>query len=88
MFNADRKIIEVKETRNALETYVYDFRAALDSYGDKAKYIEAAPREAFLAQLNQVEEWLYGEGAEASKDQYQSKLEELKIVGNVIDKRF
>jgi hypothetical protein len=34
--------------KNALETYVYDFRAALDTYGDKAKYMEDKEREAFL----------------------------------------
>jgi hypothetical protein len=34
MFKADRKIIEVKETKNAVEQYVYDNRAYLDTYGD------------------------------------------------------
>ncbi len=64
--------------KNALETYVYDFRAALDTYGDKAKYMEDKEREAFLQVLNSTESWLYEEGESASKDQYEHKLNELK----------
>lgn len=62
MFYQDQKIIELKVTRNALETYVYDYRAYLDTYGDRAKYMTDADREAFLGQLNSAEEWLYNDG--------------------------
>jgi len=74
--------------RNALETYVYDNRASLDTYGDKAKFIEDAEWEKYLEHLNGVESWLYADGEQASKDEYQNKLSELKVVGNVIDKRY
>lgn len=88
MFLADQKIVQVKEMRNCLETYVYDNRANLDTYGDKAKYMEDKEREAYLEHLNQVESWLYGDGANATKDDYQQKLNDLKVVGNVVDKRY
>lgn len=56
--------------RNALETYVYDNWAALDTYGDKAKFIEDAEWEKYLEHLNGVEAWLYADGEHASKDEY------------------
>jgi heat shock protein 4 len=63
--------------KNAVEQYVYDNRAFLDTYGDRAKYADDATREAFLVQLNQAEEWLYNDGEDVSKDDYEKKLHEL-----------
>ena len=54
--------------KNQLETYVYDNRAYLDTYGDRAQFMEEAQREVFLKELNDVEQWLYEDGAQASKD--------------------
>jgi heat shock 70kDa protein 4 len=71
---ADQKIVEVKVMKNKLETYVYDNRAYLDSYGDRAQYLEESQREIFLSELNAAEDWLYNDGANASKGQYEEKL--------------
>lgn len=49
MFYSDQKILEVKITKNALETYVYDYRAYLDTYGDRAKFMADEDREHFLS---------------------------------------
>lgn len=48
MFKADRWIIEVKETKNAVEQYVYDNRAYLDSDGNRVWYVDEATKEKFL----------------------------------------
>jgi hypothetical protein len=42
MYNQDLHIIQIKEMKNLLETYVYDNRAYLDTYGDWAIYMEEA----------------------------------------------
>jgi hypothetical protein len=45
MYKDDLKIVELKEMKNQLETYVYDNRAYLDTYGDRAVYLEESARE-------------------------------------------
>jgi len=67
MFKQDVSILEVKVARNNLETYVYDNRAQLDSYGDRAKFMKDSDREAFVATLNETESWIYGDGQHASQ---------------------
>lgn len=37
--------------------------------------------------LDDTENWLYGEGAEATKSTYQKKLDELKTLGDPIVRR-
>jgi hypothetical protein len=70
MFVSDRKIIEVKEKKNELEQYVYDNRAWLSEDGNRFNFIEPVPREAFVSHLNEVESWLYDQGANVSKEEY------------------
>jgi heat shock protein 4 len=67
---------------------VYDYRANLDTYGDKAKFMEDQDREKYIETLNQVESWLYGDGQNATKEEYVNKLSELKVVGDTVDKRY
>lgn len=45
MTKADSKILEVKVMKNALEQYVYDNRAYLDTYADWAKFADDQTRE-------------------------------------------
>jgi len=42
------EILEWKELRNNLEAYSYDMRSNLDSYGTFEKYLDEAPKKAFL----------------------------------------
>lgn len=70
----DRDILEVKELRNTLEAYSYEMRNNLDSYGSWEKYLDEATRKTFLADINQVVDWLYGEGESVGKQEYSSRL--------------
>jgi heat shock protein 4 len=81
-------ILLVKVARNNLETYVYDNRANLDTYGDWAKYMPEQERMAFVETLNETEGWIYGEGESASKDSYEEKLASLKVVGDPVLRRY
>ena len=84
----DNMILEVKILRNHLETYVYDMRAGIDSIGNYKEFVKEDIREAFLAELNKTEEWIYDEGESAAKDVYIAKHDELKKVGEPIKTRF
>ena len=71
----DRDILEQKQLRNNLEAYAYDMRNNLDSYGKLEKYLDQATKEAFMKEINEVVEWIYGDGENAPKEQYKQKLE-------------
>ncbi len=40
----DRKFLDLKECRNSLESYAYDFRNNLQAYGNYEKYLENSAR--------------------------------------------
>ncbi|KAL0696539.1 hypothetical protein Bca4012_063719 [Brassica carinata] len=82
----DRVMEETKDRKNAVESYVYDMRNKLS---DKFhEYITEPEREAFLAKLQEVEDWLYEDGEDETKGVYVAKLEELKKVGDPIEMRY
>jgi len=41
----DRRLLDWKEYRNTLETYAYDMRNNLDSYGNYEKHCEATQKQ-------------------------------------------
>ncbi len=85
MLAADRLAIETAEKKNAVESYVYDMRNKLtDSLSEFATESE---KSTLLNLFGQTEDWLYGEGADATKSVYIKKLEELKAIGDPIVKR-
>jgi len=49
------------------------------------EYITDSEREAFLANLQEVEDWLYEDGEDETKGVYVAKLEELKKVMHAYD---
>ncbi|CAH2036585.1 unnamed protein product [Thlaspi arvense] len=82
----DRVMEETKDRKNAVESYVYDMRNKLS---DKFhEYITDSEREAFLAKLQEVEDWLYEDGEDETKGVYVAKLEELKKVGDPVEMRY
>jgi heat shock protein 4 len=52
------------------------------------EYITDSEREAFLANLQEVEDWLYEDGEDETKGVYVAKLEELKKVGDPVEVRY
>jgi len=86
MLAADRLAIETAEKKNAVESYVYDMRNKLnDSYSE---FATSSEKEALSARFTETEDWLYGEGADATKSVYIKKLDELKSLGDPISKRY
>ncbi|KAE8772619.1 Heat shock 70 kDa protein 4L [Hordeum vulgare] len=82
----DRVMEETKEKKNAVEAYVYDMRNKLyEKYSD---YVTSEDKEALMAKLQEVEDWLYEDGEDETKGVYVAKLEELKKVGGPIEARY
>ena len=80
-------ILEVKELKNTLEAYSYDMRNNLDSYGSLEKYLEDGQRAAFLKEINEVVDWLYGDGEAASKEEYKVRIDKFKKIGDPVKQR-
>ena len=81
----DQLIVATADKRNELEAYVYSMRDKLD--GALRAYCSDQERTTFQAALNDAEEWLYGDGSEAKKSEYQGKVDTLRASGNPIEQR-
>jgi len=77
MIASDRLVLDTAEKRNALEEYVYESRSKIEMAW--SEFVNDADKETFLRRLTDMEDWLYGEGEDATKSVYISKLEELKV---------
>lgn len=88
MYKEDRRLLDWKEFRNDLETYSYDMRNNLDSYGTYEKHYEVNARTEFLKTVNETVEWLYAAGETASTQEYSDKLEAFRAVGEPIKMRY
>jgi heat shock protein 4 len=85
MAASDRLAVETADRKNAVEAYVYDMRNKINE--TLSAFATEADKEAFEKLLNATEDWLYGEGEDATKSVYVKKLEELQALGNPIVKR-
>lgn len=69
LINTDRKYMSRTEARNSLEEFIYSERSKLQE-GDK-----------YLEQLSEALDWLFSDdGEEATEDEYNNRLKELKKV--------
>ncbi|XP_057859144.1 heat shock 70 kDa protein 14 isoform X3 [Cryptomeria japonica] len=82
----DKIMEETKDTKNAVESYIYDMRNKLsDIYHN---YATESEREKISRDLQQTEDWLYGEGDDETKEVFIKKLDELKNIGDAIEQRY
>ncbi|MFS7992361.1 putative Heat shock protein 70 family [Helianthus anomalus] len=82
----DRVMEETKDKKNAVEAYVYEMRNKLH---DKLhEFVKDVDREAFIAKLQETEDWLYEDGEDETKGVYVAKLDELKKQGDPIEHRY
>lgn len=83
----DRLVRDTEHSRNALEEYIYSCRSKLgNEWRDLALDQEKAN---FISKMDSSESWLYSDdGSDSTKSVYQSKLNELKAIGDPIAKRY
>lgn len=72
----DEDKIKTDEAKNNFEALVYEMRTWLRDEDNEA-YVEEEPREAWIEKLNELEDWLYEDGADANYTVYRKKREEI-----------
>lgn len=81
----DHLVAETTDRRNALEEYIYEMRSKLeDAY---AEFISKEDAGKLAAMMNETEEWLYGDGSDATKGVYIARLESLQAIGQPVKER-
>jgi heat shock 70kDa protein 4 len=81
MANTDRVVRETADMRNELESYIYDMRDKIISDSQLAPYITEDEKAKFNTKQEEIENWLYEDGFDATKSVYAEKLAELKTLG-------
>ncbi|CAH0560766.1 unnamed protein product [Brassicogethes aeneus] len=87
MIACDRQEKERADARNALEEYVYELRSKISSDDELGLYVLEGDRDNLVRQLDEMENWLYEDGEDCSRQLYMDKLTELKQKGEPIQTR-
>lgn len=87
MIKSDQNEKERVDVRNALEETIYELRDKMAEDGPLAAYVVPAERQTICTQLSDLENWLYEEGEDCEKDQYATKLANLRSVSDPIKTR-
>ncbi|KAK4429197.1 Heat shock protein 17 [Sesamum alatum] len=86
----DKKDAERRRTaelKNNLEGYIYSTKDKLGSE-EFEKVSSEQQRQSFMEKLNEVEDWLYTDGEDASATEFQGRLDMLKAIGDPIFFRY
>lgn len=83
---SDRSRVLREETLNILEAYTYKIRDILEDEGFISVSSDAQ-REEIETKSNDASIWLYGDGAEATRETLKARLEELRGLVEPIQKR-
>merc|ERR1712195_26821 len=83
--SADRLIHDTQDRKNAVESYVYEARDALDMH--LREFVSEEARKTLYDLLCETEDWLYGDGEACTKSEYVSKLKQLSDLGAPISIR-
>jgi hypothetical protein len=81
----DRKYLDLKESKNNLETICYKYRDGLQ--GKMGPYLEEQAKVAVIAELTKTVDWLYGEGEESTYEEYTKRYTEFMKVLDPVKKR-
>ncbi|KAI3698678.1 hypothetical protein L2E82_42404 [Cichorium intybus] len=76
------------ELKNDLEAYIYATREKLDYLDELQTVSSSEQRQSFIEKLDEVQDWLYMDGEDASGDQFEEKLDQLKDIGDPIFFRY
>ncbi|GLT40874.1 hypothetical protein SLA2020_149760 [Shorea laevis] len=83
--DAERR--KTAELKNNLEAYIYSTKEKLESE-DFEKISSVDERQSFIQKLDEVQEWLYTDGEDATAKEFQEHLDSLKAAGDPIFFRF
>ncbi|KAK9924257.1 hypothetical protein M0R45_032637 [Rubus argutus] len=87
----DKKDAERRRTaelKNNLEGYIYATKEKLETSEDFEKISTSEERQSFVGKLDEVQDWLYMDGEDATASEFQERLDMLKANGDPIFFRF
>ncbi|EME86403.1 uncharacterized protein MYCFIDRAFT_60889 [Pseudocercospora fijiensis CIRAD86] len=91
MIAEDKLVAETEDKKNELESEIYSMRAKIDEPYSSNGYADFAnddEKQKVRDKCEQLEDWLYDEGDDATKAQYVAKIEELRASAGPIIQRF
>ncbi|XP_021769992.1 heat shock 70 kDa protein 17-like [Chenopodium quinoa] len=72
------------ELKNNLEGYIYSTREKVESSGEVEKVSTNEERQSFIAKLEEIQDWLYMDGEDATAGEFEERLKMLKAIGDPI----
>lgn len=78
MLAADNKILYAKEIKNTLESYIFENRRHVEEGGRYFEFAPEADRKKFIELSGEFENWIYEDGADASVEEYLTRIKQLK----------
>ncbi|KAJ9185041.1 hypothetical protein P3X46_004716 [Hevea brasiliensis] len=87
----DKKDAERRRTaelKNNLEGYIYSTKEKLEISEEFQKISSHEERKSFIEKLDEVQEWLYTDGEDATATEFQDRLDSLKAIGDPIFFRY
>ncbi|KAM5580218.1 heat shock 70 kDa protein 17 [Rosa sericea] len=87
----DKKDAERRRTaelKNNLEGYIYATKEKLETLEELEKISTSEERQTLIGKLDEVQEWLYMDGEDATASEFQERLDMLKANGDPIFFRF
>jgi len=86
MIMEDKLVADTEDKKNELESFIYELRDKIDD--QYAPFSNDAEKAKVHAKCEEVQDWLYDDGDDASKAAYVSKIEELRFVAGPIIQRY
>jgi heat shock protein 4 len=86
MFMEDKLVTDTEDKKNELEAYIYEIRGKIDDL--YAEFASEEEKVKIKDKLEKTEDWLYDEGEDATKAQYQAKLDEIKFLSGPVAQRY
>ncbi|KAK4505860.1 hypothetical protein PRZ48_003825 [Zasmidium cellare] len=91
MVAEDKLVAETEDKKNELESEIYAMRGKVDEPYESNGYADFCSEDEktkIKAKCDELEDWLYEDGEDASKAQYIAKYEELRAAAGPVIQRF
>ncbi|KAF1993414.1 heat shock protein Hsp88 [Amniculicola lignicola CBS 123094] len=86
MIMEDKLVQDTEQIKNDLESKIYELKDKI--IGVYAEFANDDEKAKLNAKLDAVEEWLYDDGDDATKNQYVNKMEEIRSIAGPIIQRY
>ncbi|KAF2747863.1 heat shock protein Hsp88 [Sporormia fimetaria CBS 119925] len=86
MIMEDKLVQDTEHQKNELESMIYELKDKI--IGVYAEFASDDEKSRLNAKLEKIEDWLYDEGDDATKNQYVSKQEDIRSIAGPIIQRY